>query len=412
MTSNRCFICLNLQIACLGKGDGRNVKKKALDSLKKSSLKRQDSLHKSIDDLPSEPDVWVKNSCYKKYTDERKSFGAEECDADKRLSAGSSNSTRSKSSYGYRTHCLICEEELDFVNAKKHPNVAAYQISNIIWIDEPTQKCHLHETLKTFCAGKTDPISLEVSGKLQYADCLHAEEAKYHRDCMQRFMSGKLVKETKVNRRNLHETKNDLFERFCDLYEDTLHKSSALTLFDVQKRMEELGDTEEIYTIKQINRILIAKYGETLRFTTCDGRPSIMLLQEEADEMVLKNVLEPSTVDEDLKDFISVGQQIAQSLQDDSEREDFYPYVNDLTLGKSYRRCVSKIKNFFSSGKERSTKSGCCSCHYAMVQKRRISVTTSSSCGVVRSSGYSVTRSCRCVVFLGIFFIVFGNTDI
>ena len=95
--------------------------------------------------------------------------------------------------------------------------------------------------MKTFCAGKTDPISLEVSGKLQYADCLRAEEAKYHRGCMQRFMSGKLAKETKVNRGNLHETKNDLFERFCDWYENTLHKSSVLTLFDVQKRMEEIG---------------------------------------------------------------------------------------------------------------------------------------------------------------------------
>ena len=59
-----------------------------------------------------------------------------------------------------------------------------------------------------------------------------------------------------------------------------------------------------------------------------------MLLQEEADEMELENVLEPSIVDEDLKDFISVGQQIAQILQDDSEREEFYPYANDLTLEK------------------------------------------------------------------------------
>ena len=70
-----------------------------------------------------------------------------------------------------------------------------------------------------------------------------------------------------------------------------------------------------------------------------------MLFQEEADGMVLENVLEPSIVDEDLKDFISVGQQIAQSLQDDSEREEFCPYANDLTLEKLWNLVP---KNFAS----------------------------------------------------------------
>ena len=339
MTTKQCFICLELHIECLGNGDGRNLQKKALDSLKKASLKRKDSLDKSIDGLPSDPDVWVKNSCYKKYTDERKSFGNEMCNANKPVSVGSSESTRSKRSYGYRTHCLICEEELDFVKAKKHPNVPANKISSISWIDTDTSECRLHETLKAFVAGKTDPISLEVAGKLEYADCLRAEEAKYHRYCLQRFLNGKFEKESKVNRRNLHEDKNDLFDRFCDWYENTSHESTALTLFDVQFRMEQLADNGEVYTIKQINRKLIAKYGNTLRFTSCNGRPSIMLLKEEADQIVLENVLEPSVVDdEDLKDFVSVGRQIAQTLQNDSEREEFYPYANDLTLEKL--RCL------------------------------------------------------------------------
>ena len=110
----------------------------------------------------------MKNSCYKKYTDERKRFGNEQV-ATTQLSA---NSTRSKRSYDYRTHCLICEEELDFELASKRPDVTANQISTINWINVVTKKCKLHETLKTFYEGKTDPLSLEVPSKIQYAKFL------------------------------------------------------------------------------------------------------------------------------------------------------------------------------------------------------------------------------------------------
>ena len=37
-------------------------------------------------------------------------------------------------------------------------------------------------------------------------------------------------------------------------------------------------------------------------------------------------------VEEDLKDFVSVGREIAQCLQESSGREEYYPYPSDLTL--------------------------------------------------------------------------------
>ena len=166
----------------------------------------QDSIHNLLKDLPPKCTVRVKNSCYEKYTDKRKRFG-NQLVATTQLSA---KSTRSKRSYDYRTHCLICEEELDFELASKHPDVTANQISNINWIDVATKNRKLHETLKTFCEGKTDPLSLEVSSNIQYAKCLRAEEAKYHGDCMQRFLSGRSVRESNVNRRNFQEAKKTL----------------------------------------------------------------------------------------------------------------------------------------------------------------------------------------------------------
>ena len=218
-----------------------------------------------------------------------------------------------------------------------------------------TKKCKLHETLKTFCEGKADPLSLEVSSKIQYAKCLQAEEANYHRDCMQHFLSGRSVRESKVNRRNFQEAKNTLFERFCEWYETTVHESSAITLFDVQKWMEKFqGDSnEEVYTFKTVNRKLKVKYGDSLRFTYCEGLPSIMLLHEEADQIVLESSLETVSnswnVEEDLKDFIFVGREIAQFLQESREREEFYPYPRNLTLENLSALIPKKLSYFLDA---------------------------------------------------------------
>ena len=136
-----------------------------------------------------------------------------------------------------------------------------------------TKKSKLHKTLKKFRVGKTNPLSLEISSKIQYPKYLQAEEAKYHRNCMQRFLSGRSVRESKVNRQNFQEAKNMLFERFSEWYKTTAHESSSITLFDVKKWMEEFqGDSnEEVYTLKTINQKLKAKYRDSLRFTSCEG---------------------------------------------------------------------------------------------------------------------------------------------
>ena len=93
-------------------------------------------------------------------------------------------------------------------------------------------------------------------------------------------------------------------------YETRSHESSAITLFDVQKWIEEFqGDSNEVvYTLKTINQKLKAKYGNSLQFTSCEGQPSIMLLYEDSDQIVLESSLETVSnscnVEEDLKDFV------------------------------------------------------------------------------------------------------------
>ena len=154
---------------------------------------------------------------------------------------------------------------------------------------EKNKKCKLQKTLKKFCAGKTDPLSVEVVSKLEYAQCLRAYKAKYHRDCLQRFINGVSVIDTKVNKRNYNKSKGKAFQMFCEWYEGNEHDTTSMTLFGVQNMLEGFSETdEEVYTIKQISRKLKDRYGEEIQFTSSIGRPSIMLLKEEADAILTK----------------------------------------------------------------------------------------------------------------------------
>ena len=127
---NTCFLCSNLQIECTGNLlYGRKLGQKAIEKLKSISRIRKDVVY---DLLVKEAEVWVTNACYKRYPDERNSFVNKDLPNEQQQV---SNTTRSKRPYNYKTHCLICEGELDFESADKNPNISAYQISEIRFID-------------------------------------------------------------------------------------------------------------------------------------------------------------------------------------------------------------------------------------------------------------------------------------
>ena len=162
-------------------------------------------------------------------------------------------------------------------------------------VSKHTSKSGLRETLKMHCKGKTDALSTEVNARIEYASCIRSEEAKYHRDCVQRFLSGRQVRDRNEEdisiRRNICESKNDIFQQFCEWYENNDHVTSSMTLYDVQQHMKDLSETNEsVYTIKWISKKLEAKYGHDIQVTSSSGRPSIIMLRKEADQTVSENI--------------------------------------------------------------------------------------------------------------------------
>ena len=78
-----------------------------------------------------------------------------------------------------------------------------------------------------------------------------------------------------------------------------------------------------------------------------------MLHHEEVDQIVLESSLETVSnsryVEEDLKDLVFVGREIAQCLQESSEHEEFYPYPSDLTLENFYALIPKNLSYFLDA---------------------------------------------------------------
>ena len=291
----KCFICTTHHRVC-GETKGRSLGTKARQTLSSVASSRKDDLIQLPLSTPSP--VWVADACYKRYTDPR-SVPITNENAIPQQNQSFERRTRS-SPFGFKTHCLICEEELDFERAAKRPDIARYQISEVSTIytqAKKSGKCMLQETLRDTVSQRSDPLAVEVAAKVSYASCIRAEEAKYHRDCMQRFLSGRTVTGPKFTHQHIHHEKHDAFNSFCDWYESTHHENtSTFTLFEVQHHIEKKIN-DEVYSIRHLSRKLSERYGaegSEVRVTKRPGLSKIMLLQEEADEIVTGTVMDSS----------------------------------------------------------------------------------------------------------------------
>ena len=62
-----------------------------------------------------------------------------------------------------------------------------------------------------------------------------------------------------------------------------------------------------------------------MRLTSCSGLPSIMLFQEEADNIVVETLLDKSDssehIDEDIKEIVAAGKKIKECIQKEKQEK-------------------------------------------------------------------------------------------
>ena len=121
-----------------------------------------------------------------------------------------------------------------------------------------------------------------MKGLLESCCDLVAEEAVYHGSCHTRFCCLKPMQiQSKHQGRTEHGEKTNHFLKLCDWLESS--DDELCSLEDLLKRMQDLaGVGSEIYSLKQLKRKLINKYGEHIVFTDIPGHRNVVCFRNMA----------------------------------------------------------------------------------------------------------------------------------
>ena len=180
-------ICvLGNQCVASGNAEGRWLRSKGVQPLIEVSKKRCDGLHHNITLQSSN---FIHNKCYKTYTASQNIKRALRPDTDQLPPTTAVNLRSRQGPFDYRRHCLICSNELDFDAEWRHPDCHS-KISSVE-ISERDGSCRIQDTLLTACESRVNPTAIAVKSRILCVGDIIAAEAKYHRTCMQRFLSQK-----------------------------------------------------------------------------------------------------------------------------------------------------------------------------------------------------------------------------
>ena len=324
--------------------DSRLLGSKGLSTLMEISRKRGDELH---EELVSPGDHFVHIKCYKTYTAPK--------NISKMQKVANSDGGRespipilrsSNNPFDYPTHCLICTKELDFEESSRHPERSS-SISSIEMVNKEKQSL-LQGSLMKACEDRQDVHAINVKARIVFAGDLRAVEAKYHRVCMQSFLSEKNISHSggvlEANVRNLNSLNDDAFSHLCGWLAKSEQKQHTLT--DLRAQLSTyLPKDVPAYSTRHIKRRLIEYFGKQLTITEVEGRPSVITLRDTAATILHETyVASAMEIDdeEDIRLAKQVGSQIKQELVNIDQPSDVYPSPKYIDLN-SLHSCIPLV---------------------------------------------------------------------
>ena len=137
-----CFFCKDE----IGKGS-RQLQEQGKNTILKSFIERNDGL---VTKENIRETLYLHNTCYKSYTRKENITKSLACKSDTEQSC----SRAPRRPFGYRTHCLICVEELHFDSSKRHPDrPSAFSEVEVVNKDK---KSLVQKNLLKPCEGRAD----------------------------------------------------------------------------------------------------------------------------------------------------------------------------------------------------------------------------------------------------------------
>ena len=320
-----------------GQGGGskqcRTLGAKGYQTFIETSKKRHDELFLACS---SSDKHYVHDSCYKTYTSLKNIIKSQKSQSTKPEQASTTSSPRSnKRPYDYPSHCLICAEELGFENALRHPSPQTQ--SSSVEVINKEKKSLIQESLLSVCKKRK---AVNVKSRILFAGDIQAVEAKYHRECMQKFMSqqGGTSAESPsgINIRNLNLMNDEAFKTVCQwlLMPEQQHRQFSLT--DLKDHLaSHLPLYVPDYSTKHIKHRLIEYFGDQVTISEVDGKVNVVAFKDTAASILHESYTQSaqdSEDDETIKVTKQVVSRIKQDISDIGHKTDVYPSLADTDL--------------------------------------------------------------------------------
>ena len=214
--SEKCIICLegftvqNPKI-CVGE--------KGIQSLLNfCKLRQNESIEERLGrDVEAAAQILVHKSCRRDFTDKKRSFTTNEVTA--------SDEPRPKllrssiGSYDFKSQCFLCGRSS--TKDTKHPERNTIHVVTLL---------DFHRNLLEKCRRRDDNWSEEVFNRLNCCNDLVADEGRYHKTCLQRFMADKKSPDPDCGERAAQETKACFTGLKCSVYGWKLIQTQNFTL--------------------------------------------------------------------------------------------------------------------------------------------------------------------------------------
>ena len=266
--SEKCIICLegftvqNPKI-CVGE--------KGIQSLLNfCKLRQNESIEERLErDVEAAAQILVHKSCRRDFTDKKRSFTTNEVTA--------SDEPRPKllrssiGSYDFKSQCFLCGRSS--TEDTKHPERNTIHVVTLL---------DFHRNLLEKCRRRDDNWSEEVFNRLNCCNDLVADEGRYHKTCLQRFMADKKSPDPDCGERGRPRDEGMFhwFEMLC-IWLEVDSDAELHTLKELHDKMSSFAGEESVYCTKRLK--LQERYGNKLYFSEVDGKPNVACFQGMAD---------------------------------------------------------------------------------------------------------------------------------
>ena len=249
-------------------------------------------------------------------------------------SSGGRCTRSSSTTFDYRSLCLYCTKSVVDCPSASIRKVSTLEFDN-------------HLRLYISERGHDD-WALQVQGRLENVNDLHASDAVYHLECHARFKSN-VLPENAPRGRPVNSEAHAAFRKLCEMLE-VEGENELYTLAQLHSLMISLGGItdEKAYSLKRLRGLLVERYGDTIYFASRQGRADIVGFKNMCD-LILHDKLSSDSCDgtEEEKIVKKAAALILAEIRATTFDKSLYPNAEDIVVdGTSF--LPNLLKSFMS----------------------------------------------------------------